>query len=60
MAIKEKLCEFYLLLKKGEIRVNLHHVKTILILLSIASFSFVLIQNSQNSRGECFIHIWEN
>ena len=49
MTLKEKLREIYILLKKSEIRVNIHHAKTILILLCIASFSFVLVQNY---RGE--------
>ncbi len=45
MVVKGKLREILIMLKKVTIQMKLHLVKTILIILCIASFSFVLIQN---------------
>ena len=47
MVVKGKLREILIMLKNVSIKIKLHHVKTILIILCIASFSFISIQNNK-------------
>ncbi len=49
MIFKSELSKFYISLRKGEFRVNYHHAKTVLILMCIASFAFIVIQDSRGS-----------
>ena len=49
MILKSELSKLYISLRKSEFRVNYHHVKTVLIILCIASFALIIIQDSRGS-----------